>query len=214
MIYRRLQERVPPDSGLSLLEVIVAIAIMTIVATASATLALTGIAAASTQERRQVAVTIASSTLEIVGAQTVAINSATGVSNLFTGRTSTAVASAWSANSSGPGVGTTYAASDPTATTSSVASLPITSSATQVGTAYSVTTLLGTCYEPIAGGDCARVSGYPTTPPATVPTGYTDLIRAIVIVSWTAGKKCSSGCTYTASTLIDPSADLVWVNHG
>lgn len=201
------------ESGLSLLEVIVAIAILTVVATASGTLALTGMAAGATQERRQVAVTIASGVMESLSAQTIATSATTGVSGLYTGSTSVAVTAAWLALSSAPGVAQTYPGWDPTATTLSTPTIPITTYPTQVGTNYTVTTLIGTCFQPTAGGDCGRLVGQ-IAAPALPPTGYTGLIRAIVVVSWTAGKTCASGCSYTTSTLIDPSNDLAWVSHG
>jgi prepilin-type N-terminal cleavage/methylation domain-containing protein len=209
---RALRARTSTDDGLSLLEVIVAVALVTIVMTASATLCLTGIATASAQERRQVAVTIASGTMESVGAQSVATNPATGVSNLYTGRNATAVSAAWVANASLIGIAQTYAMSDPTANISSVPAIPITSTTTQAGTTYTVQTLIGPCYEPKSGGDCVVVSGATAS---VTPSGYAPLIRVIVLVSWTAGNSCAaSGCTYTTSSLVDPNRDLGWLTNG
>ncbi len=209
---RTLRARTSSDVGLSLLEVIVAVALVTIVMTASATLCLTGIATASAQERRQVAVTVASGTMETVGAQSVARNAATGVSGLYTGRNATAVSAAWVANASVIGVAQTYAMSDPTATISSVPAIPITSTTTQAGTTYTVQTLIGPCYQPKSGGDCVVVSGATAS---VTPSGYTPLIRVIVLVTWTAGNSCAaSGCSYTTSSLVDPNSDLGWLTNG
>jgi Tfp pilus assembly protein PilV len=202
-------ERLRRDEGLSLLEVVVAVGLITIVMTASASLCLTGIATASAQERRQVAVTIASGTMESVGAQSVATNPATGVSGLYNGRSSTAVSTVWSANASTVGIAQTYSAWDPTATTGSVPQIPITSTTTQAGTTFTVQTLIGPCYEPKSGGDCGLVSGATAS---VTPSGYTPLIRVVVVVSWTAGNSCAaSGCTYTTSSLFDPNSDLGWL---
>jgi prepilin-type N-terminal cleavage/methylation domain-containing protein len=202
-------ERLGHDAGLSLLEVIVAVALVTIVMTASAALCLTGIATASAQERRQVAVTIASGMMESVGAQSVATNSVTGVSGLYTGRSSSAVSAVWAANPSTVGVSQTYSAWDPTATIASVPVIPITSTSTQAGTTFTVQTLMGPCYEPKAGGDCTIVAGATGT---VTPSGYTRLIRIVVVVTWTAGDSCAaSGCSYTTSSLVDPSSDLGWL---
>ena len=201
--------RLGRDEGLSLLEVVVAVALVTIVMTASATLCLTGIAAASAQERRQVAVTIASGMMESVGAQSVATNPATGVSGLYTGRSSTAVSAVWTANASTVGIAQTYSAWDPTATGVSVPVIPITSTTTQAGTTFTIRTLMGPCYEPKTGGDCSIVTGATGT---VTPSGYTPLIRVVVVVSWTAGNSCAaSGCTYTTSSLFDPNSDLGWL---
>jgi len=104
---------------------------------------------------------------------------------------------------------------DSTVSTSTGAAIPITSTTTQAGTAYTVTTLLGSCYLNTATvtGDCGLISGY-SSAPASTPSGYTDVYRAIVVVKWTAGPGCASGCSYVATTLIDPSTDLSWVSHG
>jgi Tfp pilus assembly protein PilV len=201
--------RLGRDEGLSLLEVVVAVALVTIVMTASATLCLTGIAAASAQERRQVAVTIASGMMESVGAQSVATNPATGVSGLYTGRTSTAVSAVWTANASTVGIAQTYSAWDPTATLASVPVIPITNTTTQAGTTFTIQTLMGPCYEPKTGGDCTVVTG---ATGSVTPSGYTPLIRVVVVVSWTAGNSCAaSGCRYTTSSLFDPNSDLGWL---
>jgi prepilin-type N-terminal cleavage/methylation domain-containing protein len=204
------------EAGFSLIEVLVAISLITIVATASATLVLNGIAAGATVERRQVAVTIASGAMESVSAQSVNTTAATGVSALYTGRTYADLHAAWTANSTAAGIPQSYEAWDPTAVPASIPSLPITSTVTRAGTDYSVETLIGTCIQPTAGGDCGKIAGYlGATPPATVPSNFTTLIRVVVLVKWTAGEKCAaSGCSYVASTLIDPHLDLEWVTHG
>lgn len=201
--------RLGRDDGLSLLEVLVAVTLVTIVMTASASLCLTGIATAAAQERRQVAVTVASGMMESIGAQSVATNPATGVSGLYTGRSSTAVSAVWAANPSTVGIAQTYAAWDPTATIASVPVIPITSTTTQAGTTFRIQALIGPCYEPKAGGDCNVVSGATGT---VTPNGYTRLIRIIVLVTWTAGNTCAaSGCGYTTSSLVDPNSDLGWL---
>lgn len=109
-VFVKLALRPSSNSGLSLIEVMVAISIIAIVATASATLCLNGIAAAAAQERRQVAVTIASGAMESISAQSVMTNATTGVSGLYTGRTSLAITAAWASNASMSGVSQTYAA--------------------------------------------------------------------------------------------------------
>jgi prepilin-type N-terminal cleavage/methylation domain-containing protein len=218
------------DSGFTLIEVLAAVIIVVIVALSAAGLSINGIQTATAQQREQVAVTIANGAMETVSGWSSALNSGTGVSNLYTGRfkgtttTPTTVLGAFTTNAAVSGVSQTYAAWDPTATSSSVAALPVVQSPTgtgtsllaaQNGTNYTLTTLMGTCYEPIAGGACGLAPGYPSTPPTTTPAGYTNLIRVIVIVSWTAtagGSRCTaSGCYYEATTLVDPHTELNWV---
>jgi hypothetical protein len=201
------------DDGLSLVEVIVAIALIMIVATSSAALSIQAIAASAGQERRQIAVTVANSALEQMAAQPVA--------GLYNGRTQAKVNTAFVASSGVNGVAKTYQGWDATATTLSVPDLPISQTLPiQSGTIYTVKTLIGPCFQLTSGGDCGLVTGYPASGatvggPATAPSGSSALIRVIVIVTWTAGGTCSvTACSYAVSTLIDPHADLAWISHG
>ena len=217
----------PADEGLTLVEVMVAIAIIAVVAISAGSLTIIGVGTATNQERRQIAVTIASGTMETLNARSALINGSTGVSDLFTGRTFSKTDSAWQANSSVAGVSNTYETWDSTATSTSTQSVLITpytlsnpvNPLVQSGTKYTVTTLLGTCYQPTkvqANGrwDCSTLSGY-STPPTLTPAGWTPLVRAIVIVRWTAGNNCGAGgCLFVASSLIDFHTDQVWVSHG
>ena len=148
------------DSGFALMEVIIAIAIIGIVAISSITLTVNGIASASMQERRQIAVTIASGAMENISAQTVA--------TLYDGRRQADVQAAFTANSTVPGIAAvggsspTYARWDAGASASSIAQVPVTSPAVRLsGTLYSTTTLIGPCYQPTSGGDCATLSSHP-----------------------------------------------------
>jgi prepilin-type N-terminal cleavage/methylation domain-containing protein len=183
------------DSGMSLVEVIVAIAIISIVALASASLTINGISLAASTERQQIAVTIANGAMETASAQAVA--------TIYSGRKQSNVDAAFAANSAVPGVGATNSVGDPTIPLPSLEALPITPpTVTQSGTTYDTTVLVGSCYQSRVGGDCAK--------PATA--GYVPLIRVIVVVRWTAGKSCAvGGCYYSATTLIDPGTDLQWV---
>jgi len=213
--HRRIHSADSHDSGLTLVEVLVAVIIVVIVALGGAGISINGIQTATAQQRQQVAVTIANAAMEKV--------SGWSVSDLYTGRFGTTVTTAFTGNSTRPGVSQTYPASDTAATSSSTPSIPITitppdPTATENGTAYTITTLIGNCYEAVTGGTCGLVSGYATDPVSTspfkVPVGYTRLIRTIVIVKWTAGSKCAaSGCYFQSTTLSDPNAELTWVAH-
>jgi prepilin-type N-terminal cleavage/methylation domain-containing protein len=224
----RLTSGQSSQAGLTLIEVIVAIAIVSVVALSSAGLTSTGLTAAASQERQQVAVTIANGAMETVSGWSVAVDTGTGVSSLYTGRPKTDVQNAFNANLTQPAASQTYPAWDPNAAScvanppvKTCPALPIIKPVLQNGTNYTVTTLMGTCYELTApaagaGNDCglASTNPNPSSPPATTPAGLTALIRVIVIVKWTQNSACAAGgCTYAATTLVDPHADLKWDVH-
>ncbi|MEO6944808.1 MAG: prepilin-type N-terminal cleavage/methylation domain-containing protein [Lacisediminihabitans sp.] len=185
------------DDGLSLIEVIVAIAIISIVALASASLTINGVSLASSTERQQVAVTIANGAMETASAQAVA--------TIYSGRKSAAVMAAFASNAAVPGVSATNPVADTSLPIPATQALPISPPPiTQSGTTYTTTILAGSCFQPRSGGDCLK--------PATA--GYIPLIRIIVVVRWNAGDACAaSGCSYSTTTLIDPGKDLEWVTH-
>lgn len=186
------------DRGVSLVEILVAIVIVSIIATASASLIISGITAAAAQERRQVAVTIASGRIESV--------TANGPSRAVTGRAALDVSAAWLANASKSGVSKTIQKSDTLVTSSSGAVNPITSVDNLSGTRYTTTVLIGDCYQPKAGGDCVV---------ATAGPSVSKLLRVIVIVRWTPGKGCPANeCFYQTTTLLDPNGDIDWVTSG
>lgn len=214
IIRRRLRVADAHDSGMSLIEVIVAIAIVSAIALSSASLAINGSSLASSQERKQVAVTIASGAMETASAQS--------VSTIYSGRTKTAVQAAFAANSTVPGVAAvggvtpSYQVWDTTVPVPPAMTIPINASPiTLDGTTYTTTTLLGACYQQRAGGNCTTIFGQ-SSPPATAPAGYVALVRVVVVVRWSPDKTCAAtGCFYSATTLLDPSStDLEWVTHG
>lgn len=192
------------------MEVIIAIAIIGVVAISSVTLTINGIAAASTQQRRQIAVTIASGAMENVSAQT--------VTKLYDGRKQSDVLAAFTANSTVSGIAAvggilpTYQRWDTTVPLPASAQVPVLSpSVRRSGTDYALTTLIGSCFQPVAGGNCTTLTGDAAT--AVIP-GYVSLIRVVVVVRWTAGNSCAaSGCFYSTTTLISSSEDLRWADH-
>jgi prepilin-type N-terminal cleavage/methylation domain-containing protein len=206
-----LLPRAESDSGMTLIEVVVAIAILAILSTASLGVYLSGLNASSNQQRREIAVTVANESLEIVNGWSTGTDSATGVSALYTGRAMKNVKDLFAAGAAVPGVSQTYAKWDPTASPPSAsAGLPISRTATLSGTDFTADLYIGTCFQPKGGGDCT--DPFPVEP-AVAPTGYTSLTRVIVNVRWTAGASCSAGCSYWASTLIDLNKDLEWNTH-
>lgn len=211
---RRLLDRLTADSsGMTLVEVIVAIAIMSIVATAAIGLAISSTLGSVSQQRRAIAVTVANAAMEKA--------SGLPASSLFSGRSLTAVATSFAGNSGTSGVSKTYQEYDHTLPLPGAQTVPIDAPTTQNGTAYTVTTIIGTCFEKLgtnagqtAGGDCAKVDSASYAP--ITPAGYTPLTRVIVIVGWTAGQECSvaGSCVYTISSLIDSHSDLEWKTNG
>jgi prepilin-type N-terminal cleavage/methylation domain-containing protein len=215
-IHRRLRALASDERGLTLMEVIVAIAIMTTIAVAAASVSLNGTKTVTAEQRQQVAVTIANGYMEQVSGWKVALNTSTGVSNLYFGRTQTAVQAAFTANATRPGVAQTNAVWDASAPGDAPGgpSLEITTTPTtlpaQNGTLYTVTTLIGSCYQSMTVQTSATANNCVATQAANTDA----LIRVIVIVKWTAGAKCqTSGCYYDTSTLLDPNSDLEWVTH-
>ncbi|WP_151199587.1 prepilin-type N-terminal cleavage/methylation domain-containing protein [Cryobacterium sp. LW097] len=194
---------------MTLIEVIVAISLIGIVATAAISLSITSQKGASVQQRQEIAVTIATEAMERVSAQSAATNPTTSTSYLYDGRTQAKVDLAWTANTGVSGLAATYKGWDTEAVAASVPVLPISQVVDRAGTDYTVYTLLGTCYMATTGGDCKKLAA--STPPATPPSGQTPLNRAIVVVRWNAGSGCAaSGCSYLVSSLIDAHSDLQW----
>ena len=212
-IRRSLDRFTAEPSGMTLVEVIVAIAIMGIVATAAIGLAISSTIGSVSQQRRAIAVTVANAAMEKV--------SGLPAITLFSGRSLSDVQTSFSTYSSTSGVSTTYQEYDHSLPFPGAQTVLIDSPVTQNGTPYTVTTIIGTCFEKLgtnsgetAGGDCAKVDSATYAPPT--PAGYTLLTRVIVVVGWTAGQECAvaGSCAYTISTLIDSHSDLQWKTNG
>lgn len=212
-IRRSLGRLTAASSGMTLVEVIVAIAIMGIVATAAIGLAISSTIGSVSQQRRAIAVTVGNAAMERV--------SGLPAASLFGGRALIAVNTSFSNNSGVSGVSTTYQDYDRTSPLPGAQTVPIDAPVTQNGTPYTVTTIIGTCFEKLgtnsgqtAGGDCAKVDSATYAP--LTPAGYTRLTRVIVVVGWTAGQECAviGSCVYTISTLIDSHTDLEWKTNG
>lgn len=211
-IRRSLGRLTAASSGMTLVEVIVAIAIMGIVATAAIGLAINSTIGSVSQQRRAIAVTVANAAMEKV--------SLLPATSLFSGRSAHDVSISFGANASTSGVSKTYQEFDHTLGMLSAPTVPFSYSVSQNGTTYSVTTIIGTCLEKLgtnagdtAGGDCTKTTPGPY---ALVGIGYTPLTRVIVIVGWIAGQECTvaGSCVYTVSTLLDSHSDLEWKANG
>ena len=188
-----------PEAGFSLIEVVVAMVILGVLTTASLGLYITSLNSASTMQRREIAVTIASQQMELVAA--------TPASALYQGRSQAAVLAQWAANLTVTGANQTLSTWDTTVPLASTVAIPLSRSVSLSGTNFTVTTLIGTCFQGIAGttagGNCTRGVG----PAASLAS----LERVMVIVRWTAGDTCGDGsCVYETSTLIDTHTDQQW----
>ena len=224
------------DSGFSLIEVVVAIALLIIVSTSALYFVSKARYTSSDQQATQIAATLASSTMEQVYA--VPTKVVAGISHLYTGRYRADVTAAFAANSSIAGVSSTFPVWDPTVTTSSataacptptVASIPtsgplipLSCTNTVNGTTYTVTTLIGACYRAAsyASGtaqDCTAPSTVPTPNPvpAASTTSLIQQIRVIVIVAWNARTSCplAGGCTYSTAALFNTDTDPTWASN-
>jgi len=211
-ILRRLRPS-PHDRGMTLIEVVIAISILAIVATAAVGLSITSVASAAVQQRTQIAVTVANQAMETASAQADGIDPATTVSYLLKGRSQTDVMPVWTANSARWGIPTSYAGWDPTVGPGSAWLLGTLAGdqTTLSGTIYRTDILVGTCYQKSTGGDCSLLPGYSVTAPAVTPAGYVVLMRVVVVVTWTAGSGCQSGgCSYQTTSLIDTHDELAW----
>ncbi|PWJ47995.1 prepilin-type N-terminal cleavage/methylation domain-containing protein [Quadrisphaera granulorum] len=207
------------EAGFTLIEVVVALVLLVIVATAALRFSMSGISNTAALQQRQGAVAVANQAMEQVRAvvpnAVVQTDGKLLPTGLAAGRNAVDVAEQWS--SAGlPNLSQTWQASDPAATTrgSSAAVLPLSSTPRVGKTDYAVKTFIGLCDRAssstsAANTPCQGVGTMPTSP----ATGYVRMVRAFVQVTWTpvAASACATAtCSYVVTTLIDPNADLTW----
>jgi len=216
------------DEGISLIEAVVALTVLIIIAVVAASLAVNALRTATTEDRAQTAISVATLQMEMVRGKDVSIDD-TGVSALFGGRTKSDVLALRAANADVAAVSdTTYPEWDPTATASSADTVPATGSMLLNGTTFDWSILLGSCY--IETGSTAELNGLcgvvpsisvgsvtaadaddiADAVPAQLP-GYTKLMRAIVVVRWEDADRCpAGGCEYSVTSLFEANRDLKW----
>lgn len=208
------------DAGFTLIEVIVALVIMAIVATAALYFFVGGTRSVTNQQRSQNAVAVANDAMErAYGVQAKSVGT-TDVSGLVAGRTQAAVDAAWAVASAAgvEALDQTYPVWDtsiPTTAPASGQAVATSSTVTHSKIPYTTTTIIGACYRPTATttAPCEKVAGQANNP-TTVPVGTTRVMRVLVLVTWpSVGGTCPADtCTYQVSSLIDPSSDLKWNN--
>jgi prepilin-type N-terminal cleavage/methylation domain-containing protein len=179
------------DEGLTLVEVLVAIAVVGIVMTALTSFFVTSVATLNQQGTKQAAVQVADGATELVRALR--------ASAVLGGRDKTSTDAQWGSPVTGASayLGGMQEAWDSTAATGagSTATLPTTSSPTTVnGLAFGQNFYVGQCWQPASGGDCG----------ATTAAGSVAFLRVVVAVTW----RCPAGtCSYVTATLINADDD-------
>ncbi len=202
------QRQAADDGGFTLIEVVVALVLLSLIMSAVTTLFLRSMKSSAGLQDRQAAVPVATQAMDLARSIP-AVRDTAGDSSLVAGRWQTAVNTQWAAvvGLDGVDLSDTYPAWDSTATATSTPVLPMSTTVLVSGKAYNVQTLVGVCYRENVDSDCVKLSGQ-SSPPATPPAGQVLLYRVIVVVSFkTADGGCVAGCTYVTSTLIDPSTD-------
>ncbi|MGV8969708.1 MAG: type IV pilus modification PilV family protein [Microbacteriaceae bacterium] len=201
------------ESGFTLIEVLFAVVLLGIVTTAAIGFSIQATESSGAQQRRAVAIGVATQAMESVSANISATDSATGVSYLLTGRQQSAAIDAWNTFGTTPGVANTYPGWDPIATNASVPRIPIESSVTRDGTTFDVATLMGWCFKQTAASDCTTIPAVAQAP-SSPPAGWAGrLMRVIVTVQWSSGASCElTPCSYETITFLDATADLEWNN--
>src|SRR5665647_3226099 len=208
------------DDGFSLVEVIAALVILGMVATAAAYFFISGTRTSTHLQRTQNAVAVANEAMEMAFAveprDSLAV---TGLTNLAVGRTKAEVDAAWAAAAAvgADGLDQTYAVWDSTATATTADALPQTLDRTYSGQKYHVTLLVGTCFRYAnntgTDEDCAKLPGFSADPgdnPAGVINQVARMLRVIALVTWDAklGECPGDVCFYQLSGLIDRNQDI------
>lgn len=209
------------DAGFTLVEVIAALVMLGIAATAALYFFIEGTRTTTHLQRTQNAVSIANQAMELAYAieprDSIVV---AGVPSIVIGRTKVNVEAAWaSAAALGiDGLADTYPLWDTAATSSSVPLLPITQPPKQhSGQDYGVTILVGSCFRSsnaVATEQvCTRLPAISADPgDAGTPGAMVRMLRVIAVVTWqpTAGECPGSVCSYQLSGLVDRSYDIEW----
>ncbi|SNS38200.1 prepilin-type N-terminal cleavage/methylation domain-containing protein [Micrococcales bacterium KH10] len=191
----------PAESGLSLIEVVVALALIGIVAAAAALFFIRGVSTASKIQRDQTAISVATQAMELVRGIDPQNPENGSTNRLVIGRSKAAVQAQWGA-ATAEDKAATIAAWDTAATSTSTPNVPLVSKTTVSNIEYTVNTLIGKCYRispaSSAPGDCVGTA-----------TGI-ETYRVTVIVTWSERACGTAACSYRLVSLIDPNPDAEW----
>jgi prepilin-type N-terminal cleavage/methylation domain-containing protein len=186
------------DDGFTLIEVVMALLLLTLVAAGTAPLFIRTVSSSTGIQRRQASVEVAQQQMDIVRSVVPTIGGVT--SNLVLNRQKSLVDAQW-VQPTAADLSQTNEAWDPNATSVSPAPvIPLTTTTTIGGIVYTATNYIGTCYLPSGGGACVQ----------TNVAGSVLLYRVIIDVKWSAGSNqgcAAGGCEYVQSTLMDPSSN-------
>lgn len=189
------------DAGFSMIEIVFALLIIAVVTTASLGFFINNLRSVNGQSQRQQAVNLANQQLETV--------KGLPINQLVKGRTKSSVTALWASAAaarlkiSSQDDVTSTADYDPTATASSTPTVLPSQTLTVSGVPYTISTFIDTCWYDVSTGICGSTSSAKTT----------QEYRASVDVSWHSNGQCTTGCDYSTSTLIDPSADPQFNNN-
>ena len=214
----RADHRPSPDGGFTLIEVVVALFLLGVVATAVLVFFVKGVQTSGKLQRDQSANAVAMQSMETVRSISPQLKNAAGTPVLITGRSNTTVTAFWAAADPGDISGMTKlsdpdaavwdpngAAPDP-ATVPNRKTVTLASSNTNATTVYTVTTLIGQCFRlasPLPGDQACTKD----------PGSGVKMFRIVVVVTWKPTNKDQCGgtvCTYRTTALMDPNADASW----
>ena len=203
----------PPDDGFSLVEVVIAVVLLSSLMAALAVLFVGGVKHIGALQRRQVAVRVAAQALEAVRAVS-ATPGQGGCVKLLQGRGQLAADAQWvDAPAEFTNITDEVWTSNLCSGTIIVpwqgvpaATGTVTDPVVVGGQSYTVQTYIGTCVLDAGRNNCLRS--------ASVPAGGPAMYRVLVKVDWTGSGCSATTCSYTASTLIDTSADPTYNVRG
>lgn len=214
---RRLRERSQRDAGISLLEVIVALMIIAVVMTSAAGFFLNSLKTTGGASQRQSAVTLVNAELESIRAVPAGVL-VTGRTNSGNGSNSIVPLFAWSGaaaltayddlSNSQPGA-YNY---DKTANASTIPAVPPITTQTVNNKPYTLHNFIDPCWlvvsknqTPSSTSSLACGATYSSVAGSTT----TMMFRITVAATWTGGAatNCTAGCSYSASSLVDPNSD-------
>ncbi|MCH4159672.1 MAG: type II secretion system GspH family protein [Bifidobacterium minimum] len=205
--------------GFTLVEVIVAIVILTGVGLAAAQFAITAIRSSTANQQRSEAVSVSASALEDVhgkvGTQSGTVDAVSAIAGASSSLSSSCTAGERAVLGSSlvdssamdvkaisvrPARGSSSSSySDATASgcSGTTGLAPAIASTTGSGTAMNVYTVVGTCVRASGSADCVRRSS------SGAPSGGSTMVRVVVIVAWPDVLHQGAASTYSSTMLLD-----------